>query len=435
MQFTDAYTGCCVGVPSRWSLMTGYHTGHMSKTNGSSLLTNTSFTVAKMLQKGGYETALFGLWALDENLPKPLPPSEGFPTLQGFNIFLGQNSEVEGNNYYPSWMYRQKENSSIPANINATSSSCGADHNKCLWSGDYWTTEAASFIANHAQYGEVYNATHAANATRNSQPFFLLLSYTTPQAGDIGTTNKISIPAPRMNASPYSNRTSWPRIERDFATAVWDLDTAIGKIVSAIDEAGLRNDTIIFFASDNGPHNDSGHNYLFFNSSGIFNGFKASIHDGGHRTGFIARWPSNIPAGALTWQQFVFYDFLPTMADLIDAPESWLPKDLDGQSILQTLLQQEEHQPDFIYHDAYSCRDPICDRNTNLNCDFCQNIRMGNWSGVCVGPSRPCTGKTPGKFFLYDMSVDAAQQTDVSLTHPSIVEQLLGIMSREYQLS
>lgn len=138
--------------------------------------------------------------------------------------------------------------------------------------------------------------------------------------------------------------------------------------------------------------------YAVATSSGYFNGFKRSIHDGGFRTAFIARWPGVVAPNTTTDQQVVFYDFLPTVQELTGAPHKG-PK-VDGTSFLQTLKTGAVKQPEFIYHDFDGCQDPVCTQTKGLSCDFGQNIRMGDWSGVCVGKERPCTGKAPGRMGL-----------------------------------
>ena len=97
-----------------------------------------------------------------------------------------------------------------------------------------------------------------------------------------------------------------------------------------------------------------------------------------------------------------------------------------------TLLRQEENQPEYIYHEFAGCQDPICTATPNLPCHFGQNVRMGNWSGVCLGKKEPCTGKAPGKFLLYDMSVDEGQEHDVSVMHPTVVQSILSIMQSQH---
>eukprot|EP01047_Picozoa_sp_COSAG01_P052615 COSAG01_NODE_5549_length_4191_cov_3.120235_3_plen_117_part_00 len=95
----------------------------------------------------------------------------------------------------------------------------------------------------------------------------------------------------------------------------------------------------------------TGHNYQFFNSSGYLNGFKRSIHDGGHRSAFVVRWEGKIAAGSTSKHILCFYDFLPTAAALAGVAPAALPPTIDGMSFLPTLLGQPQPQPTFICED------------------------------------------------------------------------------------
>lgn len=133
-------------------------------------------------------------------------------------------------------MYRQMDNITIEANVGASVATCGLDYAKCSWSGDLWTDDAVAYIQN----------------TRNQRtvdaPFYLFLSYTAPHAGSVGSVAENDVPAPRVHTGPYANQTSWPSVERDFATAVYDVDDAIGQVLRAIDNMRLANNTVVFFS-------------------------------------------------------------------------------------------------------------------------------------------------------------------------------------------
>jgi membrane-anchored protein YejM (alkaline phosphatase superfamily) len=139
----------------------------------------------------------------------------------------------------------------------ASVENCGADHAKCAWSGDLWTSDAQSFISQNAEKQRSGNGD-------DSKPFFLYLAYTTPHAGSVGSLAENDVPVPNVSKGPYASQ-PWPSVEKDFATAVYELDAAVGKVLSTLDKEGLANDTLVIFSSDNGAHNEGGHNYLFFN--------------------------------------------------------------------------------------------------------------------------------------------------------------------------
>jgi len=238
-----------------------------------------------------------------------------------------------------------------------------------------------------------------------------------------------------LGKSEYAKDTQWPLVERHFANTVTLVDTAVGEVVDAVDAAGAKESTVIFFSSDNGAHAEGGHRYQFFNSSGYLNGFKRSIHDGGHRAAFIVRWPGTVAAGVTSVHQLCFYDFLPTAA-AIAGLDAAVPPTVDGHSFLPTLLGHDQPQPQFVYHEYTDCDDPSLAQYPAVKRSFGQNVRMGNWSGVCVGGDRPCTGQSANsRFLLYDMSIDEAQMHDVADQHPSVVNTIRDIMRDQFNYS
>jgi arylsulfatase A-like enzyme len=210
--------------------MSGYHTGHFPGDQ----LSNDTITVTTVLKKQGYDTGLIGKWGLDGNPKVPVAPSTGFPTKHGFDYFLGSSNQWICHNYYPAWQYHNNDNVTIPENVGASVKSCGSsDHEKCSWSGELWTIAAVEYIKNHS-------------AGANRPPFFLYLAYTTPHAGSVGSIDENDIPVPFVSKSLYAN-TSWPQVEKDFATAVTALDTKVGVVMKAVKDAGIDDKTVVFF--------------------------------------------------------------------------------------------------------------------------------------------------------------------------------------------
>ena len=86
-----------------------------------------------------------------------------------------------------------------------------------------------------------------------NDPWFLYLAYTAPHAGSVGSVGENDVPVPRVSSGPYADRRGdWPDVEVHFATAVTEIDAAVGKVVDAVDSSGQAKSTVIFFSSDNG---------------------------------------------------------------------------------------------------------------------------------------------------------------------------------------
>ena len=142
----------------------------------------------------------------------------------------------------------------------------------------------------------------------------------------------------------------------------------------------------------------------------------------------MVRWPGHVAAGAKSRQQFAFYDFFATSLELAGlAPAINLPANArDGDSLLPTLLGKSgAKQKGFIYHEYCS---PIENKQ-----GWGQALRMGDWSGVCVGeqPTKGWPVCSNDTFLLYDLSVDVGQNTNVAASHPDIVAKMLSKMSTE----
>ena len=365
-------------------------------------------------------------WGLDGNFMQPQPPNVGFPTLQGFQSFYGQSDQWQCHDYFPPFQFNNTDNHTIDRNVGASVETCGPEHANCVWSADLWTADAADWITAQASGKE----------GGPGSPWFLYLAYTAPHAGSVGSVGENDVPAPRVSQGPYAvHNGSWPAVEVHFATAVTEIDAGVGTVLAALETSDQVQSTVVFFSSDNGAHQEGGHHYQFFNSSGSLNGYKRSIHDGGHRAAFIVRWPGMVKAGSVSDHQLCFYDFLPTAAELAGISAKALgvelPAPIDGISFAPTLLGKVQPQPPFIYHEFGGPQDPVFEGATFPK-SFGQNVRMGTWSGVCVSAGAPCMEETNMTFFLYDMDKDQSQLHDVSSANPTVVNKIKSLMVEQY---
>lgn len=94
------------------------------------------------------------------------------------------------------------------------------------------------------------------------------------------------------------------------------IDKQVGDLVAYLEKEGLADNTIIMFASDNGPHQEGGHKVDFFDSNANLRGKKRDMWDGGIRTPFIVKWPGKVKAGSTSNHLSAFWDVLPTFCDI-----------------------------------------------------------------------------------------------------------------------
>jgi arylsulfatase A-like enzyme len=394
MMFTDAYAGAPVCAPSRCTLMTGRHTGHCTVRANDQSLNKTDVTVAQVLQKAGYTTALVGKWGLGStNTP-------GSPNNKGFDHFFGYTSQENAHDYYPPFLWRNEKMVMFPENKNASSDSCGYPRTQhCVWAEDAFINETNRLLLEMA---------------KDKKPFYIFLSFTTPHAGGIGRNAETGVPGPYIE-SEYTSK-NWPEVEKYFASVVQMQDKHVGEVLKTVDSLNLRENTVVFFASDNGAHNEGGHSYKFFESSGPLRGYKRSVHEGGVRSPLLIRWPGVTKANTVSNQQWGFWDFLQTAAGIANVDDSLLPSNLDGYSLVPTLKGQQQQQPKYNYHE-------YCHPNEDVK-GYGQAVRFGNWKAIRYD------GKEAVE--LYDLSKDLGEEKDLSSQNPDIVKQAVSYITEAH---
>lgn len=373
MRFTQCYAGSTVCAPSRCALMTGQHCGHCTIRGNSIVpLRPDDVTVAEVLKRAGYTTALIGKWGLGE------PNTTGVPSKKGFDYFYGYLNQVHAHNYYPDYLWRNQEKVAIAGNVVAG----GVATQRAQYAQDLFTDEAVNFLE-----------------CAKARPFFLYLAYTTPHANNERGKiegNGMEVPS---NA-PYADR-PWPPAQRNHAAMITRLDADVGKLIRRLKDLHLADNTLVFFSSDNGPHKEGGADPQFFQSSGPLRGFKRDLYEGGIRVPFIAYWPGRIKAGTASHHVCAFWDILPTAAELAGAK---LPPGLDGLTIVPTLLGKgEQPKHDFLYWEFHER-------------GFAQAVRMGDWKAVRHRPNGPIE--------LYDLAKDEGEKTDVAAQHVDVVARI-----------
>jgi arylsulfatase A-like enzyme len=365
-RFTQVCAGASVCAPSRSVLMTGLHTGHSRvRDNFSKIggvvgengekgrvpLRPEDVTVAEVLKSAGYVTGITGKWGLGEW------NTQGVPNLQGFDHWFGYLNQQTAHSYFPSFLWLNQQKFELPGN---------QDGRQQQYAHDLFTGFALNFIRTQAE-----------------KPFFLYLAYTTPHG-------KFQVP----DLGPYADR-NWREGAREYAAMVTRMDDHIGQVLALLDELKLRDNTIVFFCSDNGgpaPFGD------VFQTNGQLRGKKGQVYEGGLRVPMIARWPGHVPAEQVSDQPWYFADVLPTLAAIAGAKS---PEKIDGVSVLPTLLgQHQDLSQHFEYWEQYSR-------------GFKQAARLGDWKAVRLDLKKPVE--------LYDLKADPSESHDVASAHPDVV--------------
>jgi arylsulfatase A-like enzyme len=192
------------------------------------------------------------------------------------------------------------------------------------------------------------------------------------------------------------------------------MDRDIGRLMQLLKDLKLDDDTIVFFASDNGAvFKVSGTDPEFFRSNGELRGYKQDLYEGGIRTPFLARWPGHIEPGTTSNQLGAFWDMLPTLCELAGAET---PTGIDGISIVPTLLGQgKQKQHEYLYWEYHSQ-------------GRAQAVRFGKWKAI-----RNKVDKNPNSTpELYDLSADPSETTDLAAKYPDVAAQAAAYMKEAH---
>ncbi|MGI9470128.1 MAG: arylsulfatase [Rubripirellula sp.] len=413
MRFTDHYAGHTVCRPSRLVLWTGQHVGHTGLTgNRSRSLTGMEGTVARRLHDAGYATGGVGKWALG-NVDEPSEiDNPGHPNHNGFDYWFGYMNQGNAHNFYPTHLWENDKQVKLPGNVigDYPNGRGRVSSSREKYSHDLMTDAALRFVREHQH-----------------QPFLLHIHWTIPHANNEGGRvlgDGMEVP----DYAQYADK-DWPNPEKGFAAMVSRMDGDVGKLMSLLKELNLDEKTIVLFTSDNGPHQEGGHQHEFFNSNGDLKGFKRSMHDGGIRVPLLVRWPGKVAPGHVTDHPSAFWDFLPTACELAGVPAPANVKadrelGSDGISYLPTLLgrPQDQDKHEYLYW-------------ASQEGETSAGVRMGKWKLVQYRPAKkpkgnqkPTSEAAEPKWRLYDLSVDIGEEHDLSAEHPNVVKKMIGLL-------
>jgi arylsulfatase A-like enzyme len=413
IRFTQAYAGSPVSAPSRATLMTGQHTGHTEVRGNKEYWKNApmvrygrseEFAVVgqhpydtariilpELMKRQGYTTGLFGKWAGGHE------GSVSTPDKRGVDEFFGYICQYQAHLYYPDFLNRfsrEKGDTSVTRVVmegNIRFSHDLAEYmQRPQYSADMIHQKALEWI----------------DSQSDEKPFFGMLTYTLPHAELVGPTDSLY----RSYEKTFRNSPDWKayigsryhstdNVHAQYAAMVTRLDAYVGEIIDLLERKGLDKNTLIFFSSDNGPHQEGGGDPEFFNSNGGLKGIKRQTHEGGIRVPFIAYWPGTISGGQVSEFPIIFYDIMPTLIELTGAEKV----KTDGISILPAIIgnEDENQEREFLYWE-FEETDQVA-------------LRQGYWKLICKS----------GVPHLYNLLQDPSEQTDLADQYPELVAQMI----------
>jgi arylsulfatase A len=389
MRFTDGYAACAVCSPTRAAVLTGRYPARLGVTdwihfnsfkgdrnsldqenpteyvggkNNKVLCPPNAFwmeldeiTLAEALKPAGYTTCHIGKWHLG--------PDAWYPDRQGFDYNIGGCDIGQPPNYFDP--YRRDENRPNIPTLPPREE------------GEYLTDreadEAARFIAGH-----------------KDRPFFLYMAHYavhTPIQAKPDLIAKYEAKEPTNQNNPA------------YAAMVESVDQAVGKIMAALDDNNLTDNTLVIFTGDNGGFLPKTHNAPLRAGKGF-------PYEGGIREPVIARWPGVVEAGSECDAPVTSVDYFPTICQIAGAaPPSDRP--IDGESLMPLLTQSGSLEREAIFWHFPHYRGKVVPYSI---------IRAGDWKLL-----KRYEGKT---FELFNLRDDLSEENDLSNEMPGKVKEL-----------
>ena len=386
VKLTSCYAAAPNCSPSRTGLMTGRTPTRVGVLNWIPFhspmhVRRSEITVATLLRNAGYQTCHVGKWHLNGEFNHPSQPQ---PWDHGFNYWFSTQ-----NNALP--------NHRDPVNFVRNGRDVGPLKG---YAADLVADEAIDWLRRH----------------RNEQePFFLFMCFHEPHE-------------PIASAKQYTDL--YPSDDPSLSAHhgnVTQMDAAFGRVMQAIDQSDLRDDTLVIFTSDNGPAITRMHPH---GSSGPLRAKKGHLYEGGIRVPGIIRWPGVIEAGTESDQAVSGVDILPTLCELagVTPPDDRI---LDGTSIVPLFTGKPIKRKQPLYWQFIRANDEIK-----------VAIREGDWK-LAARLSTPSLGgsgsleaaemkalKTADLtgFELYHLAKDVTEQNEVSAENPDVFQRLQSRM-------
>lgn len=308
-------------TPSRSALMTGRYAVRSGTTRAIPVpgipqgLAPWEYTMAEMFGDAGYDTAMFGKWHIGASAGR-------FPTDQGFDIWWGFPNSTDVARFPQAIGF---EEGLMPKfHFYEGTAQAGAKP-----VGEY-TLEQRPLVDETIVTRAVNYIEQKQDSTR---PFFLYIPFS--------LVHHPSLPHPDFAGATGNGR---------YADAMVEHDHRVGQVLDALEQAGLGDDTLVVYASDNGPDRAE---FPYVGDTGPFRGYLGSVHEGSIRTPMMIRWPGKVEPAGVSNEIVSIHDFMPSFANMVGVE---LPSDraYDGVNQVPLFLGETDksaRQSVLFFHD------------------------------------------------------------------------------------
>ena len=373
VKLTHAYSAAPVCSPSRAGLMTGRVPNRLGirdwiPPNSGVFLRPGEVTIAQLLKQAGYRTCHAGKWHLNSKTDG----SERTPGEAGFDH----------------WLYTQ--NNAAPGHLNPT------NYNR--------NGKPAGKLDGPSSHIVVAEAIQFLEAEKG-KPFFLNLWFHETHEPVVAAEEFLNL---------YPKEANLDR--RHYLGNVTQMDAAVGKLMKYLDEHGLRDNTLVFFSSDNGP--ETLNRYKSANRShgspGPLRGMKLHVTEAGYRVPAILRWPGHVQPGTVSTEPVCSVDLLPTFCAVagVKLPEG---RTLDGADLTPLFSGQPLKRPHPLYWQYDSA----------ISKPWTVSLRDGAWKLLANADL--------DRFALYKLTDDVGEKTDLASQEPDRVKRMAADLKRLHE--
>lgn len=369
---TNGYVSHPFCSPTRAGILTGRYQQRFGHENNPAWLPESTTaglppsetTFPTLMKQAGYTTGAVGKWHLGAH-PQFHPNKRGFD--EYFGVLGG------GHMYFPDTKIGAVEYN-LPLNRN------GKDEPQTKYLTDHFGDEAAAFIGRHA--GE-------------EKPWMLYLAFNAPHT---------PLQAPKEWLEKMKHIEGEQR--RTYAAMICAMDAAIGGVLAKLEGTKQRENTLIYFVSDNGGPNLAVKNGTNHTDNSPLRGAKGAVYEGGMRVPFLVSWPAKLKPGTYD-QPVIALDFLPTSLAAAESAEV-TPKNVDGVNLLPFLSGEKAGAP----HEMLFWRTGGPGGNNA--------VRRGNLKLVRIGKEAP---------HLFDLGTDIGESKDLAAEKPEVVQELVAAIA------
>ncbi len=411
--FLDAHTPSSVCTPTRYGLLTGRYNWRSRLARGvlsgrsQHLIPADRPTLGHLMRKAGYHTAMVGKWHLgwdwhqaDGEIDFTQPVKNG-PDINGFNQYYGHCGSLDMPPYV--WVDTGRVTAQPDREEGVTKKD---DPYGWYRHGPIGADFHIEKVLPHLFEKSVSHIESQAEASKGGKPFFLYLALPAPHTP--------IVPVPPFQGASGLN---------PYADFVSQVDHHMGQLLGSLKEAGLDENTLVIFTSDNGCSPEANFEVLAkhdHDPSGGYRGHKADIYEGGHRVPFIVRWPGHIRAGSKTRAMACLTDVYATLEDITGQPRRALGGE-DGFSLLPVLHGADSSDRDTLVSHSIGGSFAIRQGQWKL----CLSAGSGGWSAP-----REAEAKKQGlpKMQLFNLADDPAEQKNLLSAQPGKVAELLRLL-------